>query len=102
MAWPDRSPGRPRRRGGAGLSRWPASAAGAPRRLAPPGRPPALRRRLPHPVVWLGGAISGLEGAWNRPTLGPGARRSLGVLTLALVAGAAASAGLGLQRLCAI
>ena len=64
------------------------------------GYPAALHRRLPHPVVWLGGAISGLERAWNRPELSPMLRRALGVFTVALVAGAAAGAGWGLQRLC--
>jgi adenosylcobinamide-phosphate synthase len=65
------------------------------------GYPAALHRRLPHPVVWLGGAISGLERAWNRPDLSPTLRRALGVLTVALVVGVAAGAGWGLQRLCA-
>jgi len=65
------------------------------------GYPGALHRRLPHPVVWIGAAISGLEAAWNRPELGAAARRALGIFTLALVAGAAAGAGWGLQRLCA-
>ncbi|CAN7204485.1 adenosylcobinamide-phosphate synthase CbiB [Phenylobacterium sp. LjRoot225] len=65
------------------------------------GYPAALHRRIPHPVVWLGGAISGLERTWNRPTLAPAIRRLLGVLTVAIVAGAAGVAGWGLQRLCA-
>ncbi|CAN7330854.1 adenosylcobinamide-phosphate synthase CbiB [Phenylobacterium sp. LjRoot219] len=65
------------------------------------GYPAALHRRLPHPVVWLGTAISGLERRWNRPDWTPALRRALGVATVALVAGVAALAGWLLQRLCA-
>lgn len=63
------------------------------------GYPAALHRRLPHPVVWLGGAISALEARWNRPAWSPGLRRALGVATIVLIAGAAAFAGWLLQRL---
>jgi adenosylcobinamide-phosphate synthase len=63
------------------------------------GYPAALHRRLPHPVVWLGGAISGLERRWNRPDWSPRTRRMLGVATVLIVAGAAALAGWLLQLL---
>ena len=63
------------------------------------GYPAALHRRLPHPVVWLGSAISALERRWNRPTRAPATRRLLGVLTIALAASAAALAGWLVQRL---
>ena len=63
------------------------------------GYPDALHRRLPHPVTWLGAAIARLEGAFNRPQFSEPARRGLGALAVALVAGAAALAGWGLQAL---
>lgn len=63
------------------------------------GYPAALHRRLPHPVVWLGSAISALERRWNRPAWSPQVRRILGVATVLLVAGAAALTGWLLQRL---
>ncbi|PZQ65410.1 MAG: cobalamin biosynthesis protein CobD [Phenylobacterium zucineum] len=57
------------------------------------GYPDRLHQRVPHPVVWAGNAISALERAWNRPEASEGARRWLGVLTVLLVAGAAAALG---------
>lgn len=63
------------------------------------GYPAALHRRLPHPVTWIGAALDRLERRLNQPRFGEGARRALGVLTVALVAGAAALAGAGLQAL---
>lgn len=63
------------------------------------GYPAALHRRLPHPVVWVGSAISTLEQRWNRPRWSPQVRRLLGVATILLVAGGAALAGWLLQRL---
>ena len=65
------------------------------------GYPAALHRRLPHPVVGLGGAISALERRWNQPERSEAQRRWLGVVTIALVAGGAGLAGWLLQRLCA-
>ncbi|HEX7886237.1 MAG TPA: adenosylcobinamide-phosphate synthase CbiB [Phenylobacterium sp.] len=63
------------------------------------GYPDALHRRLPHPVTWLGAALNALERSFNQQHFGERARRALGVLTLAIVAGAAALAGAGLQTL---
>jgi len=57
------------------------------------GYPDRLHRRVPHPVVWVGTAISALERAWNRPAWTAGARRLLGGATLMLVTGGAALAG---------
>src|SRR5262245_28661059 len=65
------------------------------------GYPAWLHRRLPHPVVWLGGLISALERRWNRPETAAPRRRLLGVVTVAIAAAAAALAGWMLQRLCA-
>jgi len=84
------------------LSIWPgpAGALGGLVAEAVVGYPAALHRRLPHPVVWLGMAISALERRWNRPDRAEWLRRSLGVATVALVGGAAALAGCLLQRWC--
>ena len=57
-------------------------------------------RALPHPVVVAGRAIAGFERRLNRPQRGDGARRFRGVLTVAILVGAAAGLGWGLQRLC--
>ncbi|MEW5685216.1 MAG: adenosylcobinamide-phosphate synthase CbiB [Pseudomonadota bacterium] len=57
------------------------------------GYPDRLHRRVPHPVVWAGTAISALERAWNRPAWSDVTRRLLGVVTVLLVAGAAALLG---------
>jgi adenosylcobinamide-phosphate synthase len=65
------------------------------------GYPDWLHRVLPHPVVWVGRAISGLEGRWNQPGFLPVWRRVLGVLTLVLVAGAAALCGLVIDHVAA-
>jgi hypothetical protein len=62
------------------------------------GCPDALHRRIPHPVVWIGSAISALERRWNRPLLPAGARRALGALTLLLALGGAAAVGWALRR----
>lgn len=61
------------------------------------GYPAKLHARLPHPVVWLGRAISALEGHWNRPEFPDARRRALGVATVVIVAGGAAGAGYVLQ-----
>jgi adenosylcobinamide-phosphate synthase len=65
------------------------------------GYPASLHRRLPHPVVWVGSAITALERRWNQPAASSARRRALGVLTLAIVAGFSGLAGWLLQRLCA-
>lgn len=62
------------------------------------GYPEVVSRRVPHPVVGVGGAISALERRWNRPECGEAQRRGLGILTLALVAGGAALTGLVATR----
>jgi len=64
------------------------------------GYPERLNARLPHPVIWIGRAIEGLERRWNRPETGPVRRKALGVATLALTAGASAGAGWLVQRAC--
>ncbi|MHB8285168.1 MAG: adenosylcobinamide-phosphate synthase CbiB [Caulobacteraceae bacterium] len=72
------------------------SAAGALTLEAAVGYPAAW----PHPVAALGGLIDVLERRWNRPQLGDRTRQALGTLTLGLVAGGAALAGLAVERAC--
>jgi adenosylcobinamide-phosphate synthase len=83
------------------LAAWPSpwTALGALAAEAVCGYPEALHRRLPHPVVWIGGLISLLETRWNRSKSSDAARRALGVATLLIVAGVAAGAGWLVQRL---
>jgi adenosylcobinamide-phosphate synthase len=54
------------------------------------GYPDALHRRIPHPVASIGQMISALERRWNHPGR---ARKALGIITLIVVAGAAALVG---------
>ena len=58
------------------------------------GYPDRLHKLIPHPVTWAGHGISFLEQSWNRPCWPFAIRRGLGVITLLLVAGSAALAGL--------
>lgn len=57
------------------------------------GYPDALHRRLPHPVVPLGGVIFALERRWNDHAASEGARRLWGVAAAGLIVGGAAAAG---------
>lgn len=57
------------------------------------GYPEFVNSHLPHPVIGVGAVISALERSWNTSDRSEGARRGLGVLTLALVGGGAALAG---------
>ena len=56
-------------------------------------------RDLPHPVQAAGAVIDRLERRWNTPGHSEAQKRALGVLTLALVGGGAAVAGLAASRL---
>ncbi|WP_245863716.1 adenosylcobinamide-phosphate synthase CbiB [Caulobacter mirabilis] len=49
------------------------------------GYPAWLQSRLPHPVVWIGGLIAGLERRWNDPETPERRRRELGVATVAIL-----------------
>jgi len=61
------------------------------------GYPPALHARIAHPVVWIGKLIETLERRWNDPTRSEIARRTLGVITIAIVAGSAGAVGYAIQ-----
>lgn len=62
------------------------------------GYPDALHRRVPHPVVWIGGLISRLEIALNRPVWSQGARRMAGVGVLAIIVAVSGVVGWLLAR----
>jgi len=66
--------------------------------LAPPlalviealvGYPQGLHKALPHPVTWIGKAIEAMERRWNRPEATEIRRKELGVVTVAILVGAA-------------
>ncbi|MET0534664.1 MAG: cobalamin biosynthesis protein, partial [Steroidobacter sp.] len=57
------------------------------------GYPQWIYRSIRHPVVWMGHAIDTIERSWNKPELTDIARRLLGILTVALVAGSAGFIG---------
>ena len=60
--------------------------------------PAWIERRIAHPVVWIGAGLDVLERRWNRPGSSPRRRRALGVLSVALTAGAAAMVGALAER----
>lgn len=60
------------------------------------GDPPALYRRIPHPVVLYGHLISALESHLNRPTFSRALRRMYGVLLLLALLGVSSTVGIGL------
>jgi adenosylcobinamide-phosphate synthase len=64
------------------------------------GYPKWLQRGLPHPVVALGRLIDALERRWNRPHWSDRRRCVLGILTVFITAGFAATVGLGIQSAC--
>lgn len=63
------------------------------------GDPDAVWRRLPHPVVLMGGLIARLDRGLNRDRDRPLARRLRGVLAVILLVAAAAGLGLALETL---
>lgn len=63
------------------------------------GQPRLWRGGIEHPVGWIARGIRILDGRLNRPELGDANRRAGGILTVVLLAGAAALAGFGLDRL---
>lgn len=63
------------------------------------GYPEALHRRVPHPVVWIGALIAGLEARLNRPAWSDPARRLAGVATLLTILLVSGFSGWLLSRL---
>jgi adenosylcobinamide-phosphate synthase len=65
------------------------------------GEPAALFAFLPHPVVLVGRAIAWLDRRLNREKRPPSVRRARGVVTVALLVGAATALGVFLARILA-
>ena len=61
------------------------------------GYPQALHARIAHPVVWIGKLIEALERRWNDHASSAAARRTLGVITMIIVAGSAGAVGYAIQ-----
>lgn len=66
------------------------------------GYPDRLHERIPHPVAWIGAALSGFERRWNLRRFGEGRRRLLGGLTLAIIVAIAAIAGHAVEAVAAM
>jgi adenosylcobinamide-phosphate synthase len=66
------------------------------------GDPDWLWRRVPHPVVLLGGLVSRLDSGLNRPTLRPWLRKTLGIVAIIVIAAVAAGVGFALEYLFAL
>jgi len=62
------------------------------------GDPPALFRRVPHPVALIGAAVAGLERGLNRRELGHGAKRWRGIATVLTTVALAAGTGVAIDR----
>lgn len=62
------------------------------------GYPEWLHRRIPHPVTYVGSAISTIERRWNRAEFSEEARKLGGVTALAVITGATALAGFAATR----
>ncbi len=61
------------------------------------GYPRALYARIAHPVVWIGKLIELLERRWNNPARSDAVRRTLGMVTMLIVAGNAGAIGYAIQ-----
>lgn len=57
------------------------------------GEPPALWRRMPHPVALVGGMIGWLDRRWNRESDAPSRRRDMGIAAVVVLL--VASVGIG-------
>lgn len=62
------------------------------------GDPDWLWRRIPHPVVWIGRLIGGLDRVLNREAWPAAGRRAAGVVTVAIVVTMAGLIGVVLQQ----
>lgn len=57
------------------------------------GEPKWLYARMPHPIVWIGNLISGLEARLHRPHFGPPGQIALGAILVAVTVALCAIAG---------
>jgi adenosylcobinamide-phosphate synthase len=64
------------------------------------GDMPAVFARVPHPVVLAGRAVALFDRKLNREIRGEAARRIRGIITVAVLVGAAAALGWAIERLC--
>jgi len=64
------------------------------------GDMPAIFRHIDHPVVVAGRAIAFFDRKLNRQNRSETSRRDRGVVTVILLVGAAAAAGLAVERVC--
>lgn len=63
------------------------------------GYPAFVYRAIGHPVTWMGALLAALETRLNRPSASFSRRRSLGILTLAIVLAATAVPALAIDRI---
>jgi adenosylcobinamide-phosphate synthase len=61
------------------------------------GDPHGLWRRVPHPVVLLGGLVRHLDATLNRPVHRPWLREALGIVAIIVIAAIAAGVGFALE-----
>jgi adenosylcobinamide-phosphate synthase len=62
------------------------------------GYPDRLVRSIGHPVIWMGALIAGLERRWNRETMAPALRRTLGAVAVVLLVGIVGAAAFIIER----
>jgi len=62
------------------------------------GYPDRLVRSIGHPVIWIGCLIAALERRWNRETLDPALRRTLGTVAVLLLVSIVAMAAFIIER----
>ena len=62
------------------------------------GYPDRLLRAVGHPVTWMGRLIDALDHSLNRAAAGPGARRTAGILAVAILIGTVGALTFGLER----
>jgi len=62
------------------------------------GYPDRLVRSIGHPVIWMGGLIVALERRWNRETVAPALRRTLGTVAVLLLVGVVGVAAFIIER----
>jgi adenosylcobinamide-phosphate synthase len=64
------------------------------------GDMPAIFSHIPHPIVLAGRAVAFFDRKLNREIRSEASRRIRGIITVALLVGAAAALGFAIQRLC--